>query len=291
MLGFGTEDSSQRRRQMLALYQQQVQNQQNNLLARQQAVDQPQAPTTPARDAEGYLSARLGSAGLSGDPADRLAAIYRSSVANNPQGDITSLYNQAFETAQGDIRNSYLGQLNNAYGADYSSRTFADTADDPIINAILGKQRVSAQEGIDRARSRGQLNTAGLNAATTSLGDLESRGRSEANQLGGGVLSRYRQNLDEAIGSLRNRANTATLGAPIDLSGGMQDIGNRVSNFQQSLGGDVQSAIGDRNFFQLGDILGRAGAQQGMVNPGKVQVASTDEDEKKKRQVSSQGVF
>lgn len=291
MLGFGTEDSAQRRRQMLALYQQQVARNQATL--RDPAFDWKEPTTTaaPARDAEGYLSARLGSAGLSGDPANRLAAIYRASLANNPQGDITSLYNQAFETAQGDVRNSYLGQLNNAYGADYSNRTFADTADDPIINAILGKQRVSAQEGIDRAKSRGQLNRAGLNAATTSLGDLESRGRAEANQLGGGVLSRYRQNLDEAIGGLRNRANTATLGTPLDLSGGMQDISNRVSNFQQSLGGDVQSAIGDRNFFELGDILGRAGAQQGMVNPGKIQVADTSEDEKKKRQVSSQGVF
>jgi hypothetical protein len=205
---------------------------------------------------------------------------------------VASLYNQAYETAQGDVRNSYLNRINNQYGTDYSTRTFADTADDPIINAMLGKQRLSAQEGIDRAKSRGQLNTAGLNAATGSLGELESRGRAEANQLGGGVLSRYRQNLDEAIGSLRNRANTASLGGSFDLEGGVQDINNRVSNFQQSLGGDVKAALGDRNFINLGDILGRAGAEQGMVNPGKAPtVGGQTDDEKKKRQVQSAGVF
>jgi hypothetical protein len=287
MFGFGEDDSAQRRRQMLQVYQMEQQRQAQQLAA------QPPAPVQePTGDPEGYLNARLGSAGLGGDAANRLAGIYRASLNANPKGDVASLYNQAFETAQGDVRNSYLNRINDQYGTDYSTRTFADTADDPIINAMLGKQRLSAQEGIDRAKSRGQLNTAGLNAATGSLGELESRGRAEANQLGGGVLSRYRQNLDEAIGSLRNRANTASLGGSFDLEGGVQDINNRVYNFQQSLGGDVKAALGDRNFINLGDILGRAGAEQGMVNPGKAPVVGGQtDDEKKKRQVQSAGVF
>src|SRR5690242_7305359 len=39
------------------------------------------------------------------------------------------------------FRVELMGQLNNAYGPGYSSTQFADTADDDIINAILGKQR------------------------------------------------------------------------------------------------------------------------------------------------------
>lgn len=288
MLGFGTEDSAQRRRQILAAYQQETARQRQLLAQQQQAAPTPTA--APSIDPEGYLGARLGSAGIGGPESERIASLYRSALSANPGSDIPSAYNQAFETAQGDYRQGLLNQINNAYGNDLSTRAFADTADDEIINSILGKQRVSAQEGIDRAKSRGQLNTAGVNAATTSLGDLETRGRAEANQLGGGVLSRYRQNLDEALSGLRGRANTAGIGQRFDLAGGFQDINNRVENFQRSLGGDVQAAIGDRNFLNLGDILGRAGAQQGMVNPGKFAVAQT-EDEDKKKQIQNRGVF
>jgi hypothetical protein len=125
MFGFGEDDSAQRRRQMLQVYQMEQQRQAQQIAA-QQLTPQAAAPE-PTGDPEGYLSARLGSAGLGGDAADRLSGIYRASLNANPKGDVASLYNQAYETAQGDVRNSYLNRINDQYGTDYSVVCYLDT--------------------------------------------------------------------------------------------------------------------------------------------------------------------
>lgn len=289
----GDEDSAQRRQQMMMYFMMEQQRQQQEI-ARQQAAaaaaaNKPATPTAPtSANPEGYLGARLGSAGLSGADADRVASLYRSAVSANPNLDQAAAYEQAYGTATSDYQRSLQNQLDQMYGTGYSTKTFADTADDAIIDAILGKQRLAAEEGIERASSRGQLNEAGYNAAMSGLGDIGTAARSEANTLGGAVLSRYRQNLDDALAGLYGTAGKATLGSNFDLTPGTTDIANRVSGMQGSLSGDVTSALGDRNFYDLGAILGKAGAEQGFVNPGKIAIETmpTEEEQRRRRQTS-----
>lgn len=192
------------------------------------------------------------------------------------------------EAANKSYREQLLSGLDTEYGPGYSTRTFADTADDPIIDAILGRQRGSAVDAIERAKSRGQLNTSGYNAALGGLDSVGAIGRSEANTLGGGVLSRYRQNIDDQLAQMRSTAGGAIAGSNFDLSPSRQGLATSIGGMQGSLAGDVTAAIGDRNFFDTGKILGTAGAQQGFINPGKVAVAgdTTAEEDKKKKQTN-----
>jgi hypothetical protein len=258
---FGDDDSQQRRNQILAYFMQEQQRQaeqirQQNLNAYLSA-NQPQAASTPA--------------------APTVDPTVASAVDN--------------EKALSDYRAGLTRDLDTTYGNDYSYKTFADTADDPIINTILSRQRSGAQTTLDMAKQRGQLNTAGYNAAISGLNDAQTAATSDANTVGGAVLSRYRQNLDDALASLRSGASGASLNS-FDLEGGKTGIANRVTDMNKNLSGDVSAAVGAKNYFDTGKILGTAGTQQGYVNPGANAVADpTAAGDLRRRRTNTSQVF
>jgi hypothetical protein len=187
------------------------------------------------------------------------------------------------------FRDDLMTKVNALYGPNYSTQAFQDTADDPIIDAMLGRQRSTAQEGIDRAYKRGQLNTSGYNAAVAGLGERDLAARSEANQLGGGVLARYRQNVDDAIAGIRSRVGSATTG--YDLTPEQDAITAKVGQLQQGMTGDITAALGGRQFYDLPGLLGRAGAEQGFVNPGRRIEKADDRSEEDRRRKQVGQVF
>lgn len=256
---FGEEDSAQRRQQMMMYYMQEQQRQAAMIQQQQQA----------AIDAQ-LAASRTGAApGI--DPSVAAA--------------------QANETALNDYRTGLAKDLDTTYGNDYSYKTFGDTADDAIINSILGKQRNTAQTAIDMAKQRGQLNTAGYNAALSGLNDAQTAAFSDANSVGAGVLGKYRQNLDDALAALRSGAAGAQLNS-FDLEGGKTNIANRIYDMNKNLSGDISSAVGAKNYFDTGKILGTAGTQQGYVNPGTAAVVDpTAADDLRRRRTNVNQVF
>lgn len=258
---FGDDESQQRRQQMLAYFAQEQQRQAEQIrqqqLAAYMAANQPQAAAPTAA----------------------------------PTIDQSVLDASNEDKALGDYRAGLSRDLDATYGNDYSYNTFGDASDDPIINAILSKQRGNAQTTIDMAKQRGQLNTAGYNAALSGLNDAQTTGLSDANAAGGAVLSRYRQNLDDALASLRNNAAGANLNS-FDLEGAKTGIANRVSDLNQNLTNDITAAVGSKNYFDTGKILGAAGTQQGYVNPGANAVEDpTAAADLRRRRASTNQVF
>ena len=96
-------------------------------------------------------------------------------------------------------RNEFTRQVDAALPSNLSQARFSDTADDSFVESVLGKQRTEAQLAIDRAKSRGNLDERGYQAAVGRIGELESAGRATAQTLAGNVIEGYRTKANDII--------------------------------------------------------------------------------------------
>jgi hypothetical protein len=168
---------------------------------------------------------------------------------------------------QGNRRINYTNQVSSMFTPGDSMTRFADTADDSYITDILNTQRSAAQRSVDMARSRGNLNNTGYQAALTALDDMYKSGLSEAQSIGGGVLSGYRGQLDSVANDARTAANNYSLGTSFDPTTYKSRYDTLAGDLTGRLEGDLRSALGDQEFFDLGTIITRGGNTQGAVNP------------------------
>lgn len=228
-------------------------------------------------DYQPFLNQRLALEGIGSDnPAyNEITNFFTGRVneelSRDPSGlgfDPSTLYGETYNTLAEAQKRRYNAQLDTQLPSGFERTAFADTADDAVLDSILNSQRGTARSAVDTARSRGQLNDAGFAAALKGLDDAYTTGRSQAQEIGSGVLDRYRSALSTASSGLRDRANASSYGVNFDLAGGINDIRNRASGYASSLEGDIRSAIGERNFFDTNTLLGKAGTAQGFVNPG-----------------------
>lgn len=214
--------------------------------------------------------------------------------------DPEALYNTAYNDVREGARRNAVSKVNAAVGTDYGRAQFGDTADDAILDSILATQRGSATEAIERARSRGILNDAGYNAAQKSLGERATTARTNLEDVGSGVLSRYRSDLDTEAERLRGRASSLDLTDQFDITGALKGLETRTSGFRGRMEGDIRTAAGDTDYFDIGSLLGKAATDQGFVNPGGAggilaafakDKTADENDPNKRRLVKSTGAF
>jgi hypothetical protein len=148
--------------------------------------------------------------------------------------------------------------------------TFADTVDDPILQAIYDTQRGDAQLVLDRAKARGQLNDVGYSRAATDLSGQGLSGMSTLQSLGGGVLADYRSRLANERNTGLSRADTASFNQPFDAQSIVDRLNSMKTGMQGSLEGDIYKAVGGTSFFTPSVSIGKGGSAQGTVNPSKI---------------------
>lgn len=218
---------------------------------------------------------RLRDMGL--DP-DAYASLIENAIVNgrsaipdrdpNPAQFFTdSLLDTQISRTQGDRRANFTRQAAGAFGDNFETGLFDDTADDPFINAVLGRQRGEATRALDLARQRGSLDQRGYDAAIARLDEMESAGRATGNTLGGGVIQGYREQLRGIGNRARDAAARYTLGGDFNLNSYTNELNSRVGDLRGRLEGDINTALDGQSFFDLGDILTRGGSAQGPVNP------------------------
>lgn len=213
--------------------------------------------------------------------------------------DPKSLWDQAYNEELGLERNSYNKQFNEFAGNGFDTKLIADTADDALVGNILDAQYKEALGGIDRAKARGQLNDIGYSHALTALGGQKSAGSSKLQDLGLGVLNKYRTNLRSTAQGYKDQINNYDFGDAIDLAGWRGELEGGANKSLMGLEGDLRGALGSTDLFDLDLLLGRAGTAQGVVNP----VAGTapllaqftgrtaEEEAARKRTLGSVGAF
>ena len=197
---------------------------------------------------------------------------YNASLLPSNTEDFTAQFGDPFvdsviNTLQSRERGNYSRALRDAFGTDFADRTFSTTADDPFVEALLGRQRTEAQDMLNRAKARGQLDDTGFSRAFERLGELEKAGRSTAQSLSDAVIQNRRADINNMIQGAFGRAGGVELGQSFDPNSYIGRVNQRVGEFQSNLEGDIGAALQGQQFFDIGDVITRGGMAQGVANP------------------------
>lgn len=260
-------------------------------LERQQALDlaEKNARIDKARplqqqayqSAQGYGDQQVGARGYDQGLVNKygLLDLYGTSVDNARLGvqeddlnpmlnyNTKTMFNDALNTVLGTYRGDLTRDLNTIAPEDYGYNVFANTADDSILGGILDQGRSDALAQIDSAKARGQLNDVGYSRALTQLDNQAQAGMADLQDLGGGVLSGYR----DQLGSLRNdwldRIGTADFSNPMNFDMFSNRLNQTTSDLNNRMRGDIFRATQGQSFFDPSTIISGSGAVQGFYNP------------------------
>lgn len=177
-----------------------------------------------------------------------------------------SLLEDAISNVRTTQRNKVGADVKNTFADDYGLQAFGDTADDHILQSILDSQKSEAVTALDRALARGRMNEAGRSIADKELENMAKMGLAKANSLGGTVLSGYRQQLDDAVGKVRSKANEWDFNSGFDLNKERSTVDNLKGSLSSRLEGDILNALSGQSFFDTDILLGKGGTASGINN-------------------------
>jgi hypothetical protein len=222
-------------------------------------------------------------------------------VTDNPGSFFSNdLYDTAYDTARNKYRSTIDSEFDSTFGDTYAQDYFADTMDDSIIDSVLGRQRTDAMAALDASLARGKINQFGYDQALADLEDMGKVGRSKANDLGMGVISKYRTNLGDRVGKYDRQIDTIDFTDNWNFDNAKKDITGFGDSMKGSLEGDILSAIGDTSFFDTSKLIAKAGERGGVFNPiskpstsNSLGNALMDDEQKKKsgNTLTSAGAF
>lgn len=212
-----------------------------------------------------------------------------------------TLWTRTADQQRNAQRNRLRSATQGLYGQGFETNAFQDEADDTVLEDILGGQYEEAEGAVNRAKARGQLNDTAMGYATKALGTAKTSARNRLEDMGLGVLQRYRTNLANRGTAWNNRVQNWDFGDQLDLDSERRGFETDVNRFRNRMEGDVRGAIGDTELFDIDLLLGRAmnkggsnAGTGGAVAPLASAFAGTStdpNDPNNKRTVGNTGVF
>lgn len=186
------------------------------------------------------------------------------------QFGVDNYFNNAVQNTQSRYQSDLRNQIVGAGGDGFEYQTFADTADDPILQGILDRQKGDAQLILDRAKARGQLNDVGYGRAQTELGTQGSGAMATLQSIGGGVLEGYRKQLRNTYDQGLNQAATASFAQPFNAGSIVDRLNQLKTGLSGSLENDINKGVGGTTFYTPSVAIGKGGTTQGTINPSKI---------------------
>lgn len=196
--------------------------------------------------------------------------------------------------AQG-TRDRLTNQMQTKFAPGFERSLIPDTADDAIVNSILGEQKAGAQKIIDFNKSRGLLNDMGYSEAQNQLEGQGKAGYSTLSQIGESILGKSRSKL----GDIRGEAGSAISG--FNYGGTAPNVDDYYGRAQASAGADlagiegsIRGAVGTTNVFDPAMALQKGGTMQGPINLTSASAGgpgSMPDKKDKGRGLGSSGVF
>ena len=249
---------------------------------------------------QNYFSQRGLDANSYGDLIDSIIGETKQKVPEldaNPASYFTSdAFAGGLSNAENLKRMNLSGQVNSKFAPGFEKSLISDTADDSIIDSILGRQRAMAEQQIDFNRKRGVLNDTGYSAVVGELGNQGNAARSTLTGIGDSILGKGRQDLLNLRGDAGNAASGYQFGMPEpDVMSYYNQAQTKANDYVGGLEGSILSALGGTNLFDVPTLLQKGGTAQGPIN-----LTTTDAntalpfDSKKantKRGLGSTGVF
>lgn len=158
-------------------------------------------------------------------------------------------------------------EVQNTFTPGFANNLISSNADDPYISDILNSQRTAAQQVIDRAHARGNLDDTGYATAQSKLGNMYAQGNATAHTLGSAVIDNYRGKLSSIGDNALSNANSFNLGNTFDINTYTKQRDDQAAAYNSQLEGGVRNALAGQNFFDVGSLIAQAGTAQGPVNP------------------------
>jgi len=206
------------------------------------------------------------------------------------EGIADTVLNRAQDTQRRGFRN----ELDEFAAPGFARTLFPGTADDSILQSILNEQFQPASDAILRAFQRGNLTDQGFQTSNNQLDSQRDAGLARLQDIGGGVLGDFRNELNEVAGTGFGRANTFELGGNFDPSSTRSLIDSTFADQSGNLSGAVRNALGGEQLFNIEDIITRGGIAQGAQNATPALFDAFDKRNKereKQRGLGSEGVF
>ena len=177
-----------------------------------------------------------------------------------------TIFDDTLSNVRTGQRNTITKAINDYTPTGFANNYWADTADDTILNSILGSQQNDAKTALNAAQQRGQLTG---NAFTRAMADLNTNSlgaNSKLQAAGATVLDKYRTALNDAKNSgLTNASNwnfTNTY-SPDQYKSSLQSLYN---NQQGLFEGDLRNATSGLSLFDTDSLIANALAKSGLVS-------------------------
>lgn len=212
----------------------------------------------------------------------------------NPASYFSSLGEMIYNAERGSERNRDLRALDSFAPAGFSNDRIADTADDDLIEAILGEQGRTAQDYAQNLFKRGVTTQSGLDAALKNIEGQKAGARSRLSSLTGGILNEGRSGAEKMLADARSTASNQELGAMFDPFKVNKDLESYFGNFFSGFGDKVRGVAPTDLFSTTGlaNIAGAAsGAQNTKFNPNALAGIYDDEDDDDRRPTATVSPF
>lgn len=253
----------------------------------------------------GYAQQRVGELGLNYDEfKDPITSEFERQRGSVPQLDSNpgayfgdDLVNRVLGRVRDTRRNQYGQQVNQFAGDGFADKAVGNDFDDTELKGIYDEQYGDASSQLQRSFARGNLSPIGMSLAQKQLDSQGRAGMSRLQDLGGGVLSKYRTELGDIGSKARTSAGGYELGNTFNVDDYKQQIDSKKGEFGQRLTGDIRDATKGENVFNVDDIIGKAGVSQGTYNPATSSATAGSSpifgalSARKKRNTSSAGAF
>jgi len=239
-------------------------------LHRQFLFDQDQAAAKAVGSGRKYFD----SLGYTSTPDDFISSIVDEAKARVPTDDsnpgqyfTNDIFDTGIKKAEERQRTAYTGKVNSTFTPDFARGLVGDTADDDILNTILGEQSGTAKKMLDYNKERGLLNDTGYNEALNRFNSQRSAASSTLTGIGDAVLGKVRSGIKDITGEAGTAASNWSFGTPsFDLSPYISRANDYAANAKTGLEGQVRSAVGNTQLFDIPSLIAQAGTAQGPMN-------------------------
>lgn len=187
---------------------------------------------------------------------------------SNYRTEAERLAANALDTENSAARQFFGRQIENDFAPFNPDSALPYTADDNIINSILGEQRQTADDFLTRALNRGQLNQTGFQSGVQSLNTQQTAGNARLQDLGKGVIDQGRGQLGTIKSNALSEAGGFSIGNPFDPSSFTNNAQNSLNDFNSGLEGNIRAALGGSSVFDPASSVSFGGNAQGVSNTG-----------------------
>lgn len=165
-----------------------------------------------------------------------------------------------------DLENPYRQTAKDAFTAKMPKDWVPLTADDALIDSILGEQRTEANTFLKNMLDRGSITQSGYDAAFGDLDRQAGLGKPQLSEIGTGLINAGEANIDAEQAKKLSGYDALKFDQPYDVAGDFAGLNKLATDFIGTLGEGIKANLGTKKLFNTSGLGAIAGAAQGGQN-------------------------